>query len=186
MEPEVALVKRARGGDRAAFEELVRRTSRLIYSRLYVETGDRHLAEDLAQETYLRAFRSLGRLTDPAEFRSWLMTIAQNAAIDSHRRSARRKRKSPPRVSQEILDNLPAPEIDEEHESETRDKVRAILQSLPEEYRLPLILRYIDGADYEAITLQLGLTEGALRGLLHRGMQKLRRAVKTEVRNESR
>ena len=58
---EVALVRRAMNGDRAAFEELVRRTSRLVYARLYLDTGDAHLAEDLLQDTLLRAYRSMGR-----------------------------------------------------------------------------------------------------------------------------
>ena len=58
---DLALVRTARAGDRGAFGELVRRTSRLVYARLYLETGDAHRAEDLLQETYLSAFRSLHR-----------------------------------------------------------------------------------------------------------------------------
>src|ERR1700730_19370902 len=82
---EVALVRSARAGDRAAFEELVRRTSRLVFARLYLETGDTHTAEDLLQETLLTAFRSLSGLLNPKTFRSWLLTIAQNVAIDAAR-----------------------------------------------------------------------------------------------------
>src|SRR6202030_3230940 len=89
---EIALVRNAQRGDRAAFEELVRRTSRLVFARLYLETGNTHQAEDLLQETLLTAFRSLGRLAEPRKFRSWLMRIAQNAAIDAGRRDQRRKR----------------------------------------------------------------------------------------------
>ena len=61
-ESETALVLRARTGDRAAFEELVRRTSRLVFARLYLDTGSAHRAEDLLQETLLLAFRSVRRL----------------------------------------------------------------------------------------------------------------------------
>ena len=64
--------------------------------------------------------------------------------------------------------------------------MRSVLQSLPEEYRLPLTLRYLDGADYETITQQLGLTGTTLRGVLHRGLQLLRKAVKQEIPHESR
>jgi DNA-directed RNA polymerase specialized sigma24 family protein len=67
-----------------------------------------------------------------------------------------------------------------------RRRARLILQSLPEEYRLPLTLRYIDGADYDTIQMQLGLTAGSLRGILYRGLQLLRRSVKQEVSHESR
>src|SRR2546430_13737809 len=94
---EIALVRNARAGDRAAFEELVRRTSRLVCARLYLETGDTHEAEDLVQETLLTAFRNLGRLTEPAKFRAWLLRIAQNQAIDARRRGRRKKRQPAPR-----------------------------------------------------------------------------------------
>ena len=80
---EAALVRSARRGDRAAFEELVRRTSRLVFARLYLETGDAHRAEDLLQETLLLAFRRIGELDQPAGFRAWLLKIAQNVAIDA-------------------------------------------------------------------------------------------------------
>src|SRR5713101_9080933 len=93
-DPEEALVRRAQSGDRAAFEELVRRTSRLVFARLYLETGNTHQAEDLLQETLLTAYRSFGQLTEPAKFRAWLLRIAQNQAIDAARREQRHKRQT--------------------------------------------------------------------------------------------
>jgi len=186
MDNEEGLVRNARAGDREAFEELVRRTSRMVYAKLYLDTGDAHAAEDLVQETYLRAFRSLHQLTDPRGFRAWLMTIGKSALIDSVRRAEAQRRLPPARAGQDALDHAAAPEVEDSHSAETRDKVRVILQSLPEEYRLPLTLRYIDGADYDSIQLQLGLSPGSLRGLLYRGLQLLRRAVKQEVSHESR
>jgi len=114
------------------------------------------------------------------------MTIGQSVLIDSYRRAGALRRSPPPRASQEVLENAPAPAAEDPGAADTREKVRAILQSLPEEYRLPLTLRYIDGADYETIQMQLGLSPGSLRGLLYRGLQLLRRAVKQEVSHESR
>jgi len=186
MENDDGLVRRASGGDRGAFEELVRRTTRLVYSRLYLETGSREQAEDLVQETYLRAFRSIGQVTDPKGFRAWLLSIAQSSAIDAYRRGSSLRRAAPPRVGQGVIADQAAPSEEAPDLAERREKVRAVLQGMPEEYRLPLTLRYLDGADYETITLQLGLSAGALRGLLYRGLQLLRRAVKSEVSNESR
>ena len=83
MEADDDLVGQAQNGDRPAFEELVRRTTRLLYARLYLETGDRHHAEDLMQETYVRAWRSMHQITDPSGFRTWLSRIAQTVAIDA-------------------------------------------------------------------------------------------------------
>jgi RNA polymerase sigma-70 factor (ECF subfamily) len=175
LDSEDTLVSQAKRGDRAAFEELVRRTSRLVFARLYLETGDTHEAEDLLQETLLIAYRTLGQLTSADKFRPWLLRIAQNAAIDAGRRESRKKRTPEPTVIKLRLaaQETPPPEQQMEQEEE-RQQVLAILRSLPEEYRLPLTLRYLVGADYETIQMQMGLSNGALRGLLHRGMAKLR------------
>lgn len=179
-ETDEVLVARSRRGDRAAFEELVRRTARVVYSRLYLETGDAHRAEDLSQETFLIAWRNVRQVTDASGFRSWLFSIAHSALIDSLRREGRKKR-SGTRVGaermDEVSDRTPAPDESAQRE-ESRQQVLSVLRSLPEEYRLPLTLRYIGGADYETIGRQLGLTNGSLRGLLNRGMARLRAAMK--------
>ena len=173
---DTALVTRARSGDRPAFEELIRRTSRLVFARLYLDTGCPERSEDLLQETFLLAFRALPKLADPAGFRPWLLAIAHNALIDDARRSTRLKRLKPPQsdtpLSEVASAGLPPDEAAER--TELRQRVLAVLRSLPEEYRLPLTLRYISGDDYDAISQQLGLTNGSLRGLLYRGLKMLR------------
>lgn len=182
-DPEAALVAAARGGDRPAFEELVRRTSRLVFARLYLDTGCVERAEDLVQETFLLAYRSLAKLADPAGFRSWLLSIAHNALIDDARRSTRLKRRVP--ASAEVpLDAVtsagPSP-VEAAEREELRLRVLAALRSLPEEYRLPLTLRYITGADADDIGRQLGLSNGSLRGLLYRGLKLLRDRLPREL-----
>src|SRR5437588_4680733 len=126
---EVSLVRSAQRGDRAAFEELVRRTSRLVFARLYLETGDTHHAEDLLQETLLTAFRNLEQLTEPAKFRSWLLRIAQNQAIDTARREIRQKHQ----LGLTLLRQEAIPPPGEEAERhELRQQVLAVLRTLPE------------------------------------------------------
>ena len=169
IEPDEILVRSAQRDDKAAFEELVRRTTRLVFARLYLETGDTHQAEDLLQETFLTAFRNLGQLTEPAKFRSWLLRIAQNRAIDAARRQLRQKQQL------DILRLEASPQsLHDSQREDLRQQVLAVLRTLPEEYRLPLTLRYLTGADYETIQVEMGLTNGSLRGLLHRGMNMLR------------
>jgi RNA polymerase sigma-70 factor, ECF subfamily len=175
-ETDEVLVRRAQQGDRAAFEELVRRTARLLFSRLYLDTRNTHRAEDLVQETFMVAWRSIGQVKEPSGFRSWLMTLARTAAIDANRRDSRKKRSkqsSTLESADEIADSGAGPAQQAEGE-EARVRVLASLRALPEEYRLPLTLRYIGGADYETISRQLGLTNGSLRGLLNRGITRLR------------
>jgi RNA polymerase sigma-70 factor (ECF subfamily) len=176
-EADEVLVRKAQGGDRAAFEEMVRRTSRLVFARLYLESGDAHRAEDLLQEALLRAYRALAELREPRQFRTWLLSIAQNVLTDSARREARQKRASSPPAGLGALAGVPGPGPPPEEQvarAELRERVLDVLRALPEEYRLPLTLRYLAGADYGTIETQLGLSNGALRGLLHRGLKMLR------------
>src|SRR6266851_5247301 len=98
IDSEESLVRSAQGGDRAAFEELVRRTSRLVFARLFLETGDTHQAEDLLQETLLTAYRTIGQVMQPERFRGWLLQIAQNIAHNAARRDARKKRTPVPEI----------------------------------------------------------------------------------------
>ena len=149
----------------------------------FFEAAEKRLAEDLLQDTYFSAFRSLAKLTEPIGFRNWLLTIAQNIAIDAARHESRQKRSGPqahPASLLKVAGTDPGPEENLEQE-ERRERVLAVLRSLPEEYRLPLTLRYIAGADYETIQTQLGLTNGSLRGLLYRGIKLLRERLPNEL-----
>lgn len=182
-ETEEALVQRSRRGDRAAFEEIVRRTARLIYARAYLETGNRHRAEDLVQETYLIAWRKIAQLNAAGGLRAWLMAILHTAVIDAARREGRKKRRAPDerevwaqegmRLAQTAADPADATE-----QREQRERALSVLRSLPAEYRDVLTLRYLAGADYDSIARQLALSNGSLRGLLHRGMAMLRQQMK--------
>ena len=175
-ESDEALVGKSQQGDRAAFEELVRRTARLIFTRVYLEVGDVHRAEDLVQETFLLAWRSIRQVHDATGLRSWLFSVAHSVVVDSIRREGRKKR-SGTRIDFSAIRGLPAPgesppEMAQREES--RQRVLSVLRSLPEEYRMPLMLRYIAGADYETIGRQLGISNGSLRGMLSRGMAMMR------------
>lgn len=179
VEDDSALVAASRRGDRAAFEELVRRTARLLFARAYLETGDTHRAEDLVQETFLTAWRSIRQVSDPSGFRPWLLSILHTAVIDAHRRASRRKRGGTERRREaketylRLTDDRPTPSESAERREE-RERTLAVLRGLPSEYRQVLTLRYLAGADYAQISRQLALTNGSLRGLLHRGMAMLR------------
>ena len=176
---ESALVAASQRGDRLAFEELVRRTARLLFARAYLETGDRHRAEDLVQETFLVAWRSIRQVSDATGFRPWLMSILHTATIDAQRRESRKKRGGADKHREgeatylRLADDRPTPSESTERKEE-RERTLAVLRSLPSEYRQVLMLRYLAGADYEEISRQLALTNGSLRGLLHRGMAMLR------------
>ena len=127
--------------------------------------------------------RAIADLDDPKTFRAWLTTIANSALIDSVRRDVRKKRKSGARAGEdELLDAVdakPTPDESASNADEQR-RVMSLLQNLPAEYREPLMLRYIGGADYETIGKQLAISNGSLRGLLQRGMKMLREKMQGE------
>ena len=180
-ETDEALLLKSQQQDRTAFEELVRRTARLVFSRIFLDTGDTHRAEDLTQETFLVAWRSIAQVTDTKGFRPWLLSIARTTTVDANRRDSRKKRTAPgSRTSADqasAADPKPGPPETLESSEEQQRALNA-LRALPEEYREPLMLRYLGGADYGTISRQLGLSNGSLRGLLNRGMTRLREMMK--------
>jgi RNA polymerase sigma-70 factor (ECF subfamily) len=175
-----ALVTKAQRGDRAAFEAIVRATARLVYAQAAALVRDRQRAEDLTQETFVTAWKRLPTLENPGGVIGWLATLARNAARDALRHDRRLKRgggssAGPALVGDraDLADGAPAPGAAAER-AEAQAFAVALLEELPEEYRKPLAMRYLGGADYETIRGALGLTDGALRGLLTRGMALLR------------
>ena len=175
-EADETLVARSQQGNRAAFEELVRRTARLVFSRIYLETGDTNRTEDLSQETYLIAWRSIRQVSEAKGFRLWLMSVAHSVVVDAVRREARKKR-SGARADGEALMRVAAGgegPAEAAEKREERERALAVLRGLPEEYRMPLMMRYIAGYAYTTIERELGLSNGSLRGMLSRGMGMLR------------
>jgi RNA polymerase sigma-70 factor, ECF subfamily len=173
-EADDGLVERSRRGDRGSFEQIVRQTARLVYARLILDVPDRHHAEDLTQEVYLIAWRSIRSLQNPAALRSWLLAIAASVAADDARRIGRKKRRRP---EMEFTADVSSDPADAAESNDEQERALEALRSLPREYREPLTLRYLSGADYQTISRQLALSNGALRGLLHRGLALLRKRL---------
>jgi RNA polymerase sigma-70 factor (ECF subfamily) len=168
-----ALAERARKGEKAAFELLIRRHARLVWATVAGMVRDGSWIEDLVQETFLRGWKSIGQLSDPAAFRPWLLSIARRLVL-RHGELQGRSFELEPRIAEEDG------HVDRE---ETREQVQAAIARLPERYRLPVTLRYLHEMDYAGITAELGLSNGALRGLLTRGVQKLKRELAPYWRN---
>ena len=168
------LVTRAQKGDRGAFERLVQATARLVYAQIAAGVRDRQKAEDLTQETFVLAWKGIGGVAAPEGIVGWLLTLARNRMRDAAKFEARKKRAGPTGGdTASVADDAPGPGETAEL-SEARGRALAVLEELPEEYRRVLAMRYLGGADYEQIRRALGLTDGALRGLLNRGMAMMR------------
>lgn len=166
MDPavEVGLVRRCQAGDRAAFEEIVRAYARLVWASVYGLVRDPAWTEDIVQETFLRGWESIRELKEPGAFRGWLLTIARRLAWRRAELSGR----------DEIVPEMAA-DADALHDpEEARERVQEALARLPERYRIPVTLHFLNGMEYGAISKLTGLANGSLRGLIARGAAKLR------------
>ncbi|HYX40700.1 MAG TPA: sigma-70 family RNA polymerase sigma factor, partial [Pyrinomonadaceae bacterium] len=135
---------------------------------------DRAEAQDAVQDAFVKAWKSRWRVRDAAKFPAWLATIARHRARDL----ARRRRSVP---LEDELNDAPDPSLanrtDEARNSEVNGQVHAALAELPETHRVALTLRYFDALDYATIERTLGLTNGALRGILGRALQTMRKRL---------
>jgi RNA polymerase sigma-70 factor (ECF subfamily) len=156
-------------GDREAFEMIIRTQSRALFAIAYGIVQNRADAEDIVQESLVKAWKSRWKVRDPQKFPAWLSTIVRHRARD-----LARKRKPEP---------LPDDYAEKPTETATGDdslgeNLRAALTELPELHRSALTLRYFEELDYAAIEQLLGLSNGALRGILGRALQTLRKRLR--------
>jgi RNA polymerase sigma-70 factor, ECF subfamily len=156
-------------GDRDAFEMIIRTHSRTLFAIAYGILQNREEAEDAVQDSLVKAWKVRWRVRDPEKFPAWLCMIARHRAHDI----LRRRRPSPP-----------PHEIIETNEADTADstmidqQLHSALASLPELHRAALTLRYFEEMDYRSIENTLGLTNGALRGILGRALASLRKQLR--------
>jgi len=166
------MVTAALAGDDEAFETVIRTYSRRVYVVAYAIVQDIAEAEDIVQDTFLKAHHQRGKLREAEKFPAWLLTVARNAARD---RLRRRKPQAEQSEFETLPDHTAATPGSEMERQENQARLRRALASLPEDHRTALTLRYLEGLDYRAIESQMGLSNGALRGILGRALGTLRR-----------
>ena len=172
-------------GGAASFAELVRRYVRLVYAKACLGGVECSMAEDLAQEVFWEAYRSIGKLSRPEGFKGWLLTLTGHAVADWHRMRNRKKRDVKRERNPDVIFRIEAPAETPLEKMVDRERVAeaiAALRSLPEQYATPLAMRYLGGMGYEQIKEQLEMTDGALRGALGRGLAMMREKLKGEER----
>ncbi|PZR55091.1 RNA polymerase sigma factor SigE [Xylanimonas oleitrophica] len=159
------------------WDEIVREHSARVYRLAYRLTGNRHDAEDLTQETFLRVFRSLSGYT-PGTFEGWLHRITTNLFLDSVRRSRRVRMESMGDDATRVADDdaFGRPERGFEHANLDHD-VQAALDALRPEYRAAVVLCDIEGLSYEEIAVTLGVKLGTVRSRIHRARAQLRQEL---------
>jgi RNA polymerase sigma-70 factor (ECF subfamily) len=174
---EAVLVERARSGDRAAFEELIRSHADRLYAVVLRFVADADEAQEVTQEAFLRAWRSIGRFEGRARFFTWLYRIGINEA---KRRGSRR-----PPATVVSLEDEPVPEAPDwsqapqtrSEQAEVRRVLEDAIRALPVEYRAPIVLRDVEGLSTREAAEAMDLGEAAFKSRLHRARLAVRRAL---------
>jgi RNA polymerase sigma-70 factor (ECF subfamily) len=182
---DAAVVALARDGDSEAFRALVDRHSRAVYRIAYRMTGTPQDAEDVVQETFLKAYKQLGRFESRANFSTWLHRIAVNCSIDLIRARPRRETGR----DAEDLDQLGADDSGQQQASperlmlstEVQDRVASAMSSLSRMERAAFVLRHFEGQSIDEISRALGLKTNATKHSVFRAVKKMRVALEPLV-----
>jgi RNA polymerase sigma-70 factor, ECF subfamily len=185
-EATLQLVDAARGGDRAAFGELVVVFKGKVYGTALALTGDAVEAQELTQETFVRAMQGLPRLQSSEKFGGWMRGITCTLARDVRRKAARERRHLQAAARQrdgqaEAVDvRVAGKETSAQHVA----ILKGLVGGLPENVRVALDLRFREGLSYAQIGEVMGVPASTVRGLLYRGTKALRDKMRPMLRSE--
>ncbi len=180
---ELRLAKLARSGDRDAFEQLVNLYKDKIFHLGYRMLNDKHEAEDIVQETFLRVYKNLDKFDEAHKFSTWIYRIATNLCIDRLR-----KRKAGYSLDAETRDGEglewhdklatehPGPES-EVLLTETQEHIRRAINTLPDKYKSIVILRYLHDLSLQEISDIVEMPVTTIKTRIHRGREHLRRKL---------
>ena len=187
---DLAAVGRAREGDSDAFRLLVERHSRVIFRVAYRMTGNEHDADDVVQETFLRAYRQIDAFEERANFSTWLHRIAVNCSLDLLRSRSRHDKH---RADNTVFDGEEAHEVEVAASDPQPDRlvlsaelqrhVAAAMEKLSGNERTAFVLRHFEGMPVEEIGRTLGIQVNAAKHTIFRAVRKLREALEPLVRS---
>jgi len=173
---ESAWIQASLDGDRQAFARLVSRYWDRLYRWLYQISRDVHQAEDLTQDSFLRAFAALGSFRLGSNFRAWLFRIAHNSFINARRAGKKRRQTMP----EDVTDGRAGP-VDSTVSHETMELLMGAVHRLPGDFRSALLLRVEQELSFREIADILGITEETARWRVFKARQKLLGTLSPEL-----
>jgi len=180
MAPDTDLISRAASGDASAFQALVERHRTMVYRVAYQFAGNHYDAEDIAQEVFIKVYRSLDKFRQDAQLSSWMYRIVMNACID-HRRRHSPAAAAPfgEEAEQKMLntpEETPGPEA-RAYAGELGEVLETEIARLPPGQRIVFVMRHHQGLKLCEIASALGLAEGTVKRQLHAAVHRLRHAL---------
>lgn len=177
VDAEAEWIRAAQSGDRSAFAQLVDRYWDRLYRWLYHLTRDRHAAEDLTQETFLRALAAVKSFRPGSNFRAWVFRIGHNNFVNQKRSERRTKHQLP--------DDAAGPELDAaETGAENREVLEVVTRAvsdLPADFRSALLLRVYEGMSFREVAEAIGTTEETARWRVFKARQKLMKVLPPDL-----
>ncbi len=190
---ELKLIERSRGGDTAAFGELIALYEKKVYNLAYRFTNNAEDSLDLAQEAFLRAFTNLKDFRGTSSFGTWIHRITTNLCLDE----IRRRRRQPVysldvavtteeggEVERQLVDESDTP-LETVEKRELHEAIQAGINSLDDEFRLAVILRDVQGHSYEEIAEIMGVNIGTVKSRISRGRRALKEKLTFREQNEA-
>ena len=183
---DVAAVERTRAGDPAAFRVLVDRYGRSVFRLAYRMTNNEFDAEDVVQETFLRAYKQLDSYESRSSFSTWLYRIAANYSLDlirSRKRHAARRASEGPE-DEDVLDTVKAQDPGQDrlyYSSQLKHRLNEALLLLSDQERTAFLLRHYEGQSIEEIGATLGIGISATKNSIFRAVKKVREALEPAV-----
>lgn len=174
------LISRAAGGDASAFQALVERHRTMVYRVAYQFAGNHHDAEDIAQEVFIKVYRSLDRFRQDAQLSSWMYRIVMNACIDHRRRHSPTGAASFGEEAEQKMLNTPeqSPGPEETaYAGELGQVLESEINRLPNGQRIVFVMRHHQGMKLCEIAAALGLAEGTVKRQLHAAVHRLRQSL---------
>lgn len=180
---DAAAVERARCGDQDAFRVLVDKHSRSLYRLAYRMTGRPEDAEDIVQETFIRAYRQLSRFEARSNVSTWLYRIAFNCAVDFLRARPRREAATETGTLERLAPAVSGPTMDDLiYAGEIGERMQLALGGLSEKERAAFLMRHYHGCSIEEIGSTLGMKSNATKHSIFRAVKKMRVAMQGLVR----
>ena len=185
-DPDIQLMLNFQAGDQGAFARLFDKYKRQVINYCFRYCGQQAVAEELAQETFLRVYKSAQRYRPKARFNTWLFKIAANVCLNEIRKpvyrirvesldiSADNGQTANKEVAVESDRNIPDALVEARQE---QDLVRQAMARLPEDQRAALLLRASEGFSYKEIGQQINRSENVVKTLIHRGRQRMKKIL---------
>ena len=181
---EKALVERARSGDIEAFEKLIEGCQKKVFNIAFRMIGNYDDANELAQEVFLKAFRSIKKFKGDSLFSTWIYKVTANVCLDEIRRRKNKRVFSLDEeveygdgdLKRQIPDNAPTPDVEVEI-NEIKKVVNKSIQELPNDYKSIIILRDIQGLSYDEISKIFDCPEGTVKSRINRARQALKKIL---------